>query len=222
MNKNSVSVKNAASWAVRPSRAYAHLKRVLDLMFAIPALILAAIPMLLICLLIRLEIHERAIFTQRRVGRNGKTFDCYKFRTMKMDAPRYCAKKDLADADSYITRTGKILRNTSIDELPQLINIVKGDMSFIGPRPLIPEETAVHEMRDKAGVYQLRPGISGYAQIHGRDMITDEEKVRLDTFYLNHFSLRTDLEILLGTFLKVLRGDDIYQGTPQNAPENKK
>ncbi len=216
MNQNSVSGANAEASAApqvkTPSRGYGALKRAMDLVFSFLLLLLAGIPMLLIALVIRLDTHGSAIFTQTRIGRGGKEFACYKFRTMRTDAPHYCAKKDLENADVFITRTGKILRNTSIDELPQLFNILRGDMSFIGPRPLIPEETKVHRLRESYGVYQLRPGISGYAQVHGRDMISDEEKAALDRYYLEHFSFFTDMKILFGTVFKVLRAEDIHQG----------
>ena len=216
MNKNSVLTAEPAAQAAtavyKPSAVYGGIKRALDLVFAVFALIVAGLPMLVIALIIRLDIHDTAIFTHTRIGRNGKEFDCYKFRTMRTDAPRYCAKKEFDNADEFITRTGKILRNTSLDELPQLFNILRGDMSFIGPRPLIPEEKKVHRLRDTYGVYQLRPGISGYAQVHGRDMISDEEKARLDRYYLEHFSFVTDIKILFGTVLKVLKEEDIHQG----------
>ncbi|MBQ7688996.1 MAG: sugar transferase, partial [Clostridia bacterium] len=103
-------------------------------------------------------------------------------------------------------------RKTSLDELPQLWNILKGDMSLIGPRPLIPEETQVHEGRLRAGVYALRPGLTGYAQINGRDLVSAEEKVRMDTQYLQNFSLKTDVEILFKTVFNVLSEKDIHEG----------
>lgn len=218
MNKNSISATKAASTAVssavkKPSGVYSAVKRLLDMIFAFLCLLLGGIPMLIIMLAIRLDTHSSPIFRQKRVGRNGKQFYCYKFRTMTKEAPRYCAKKDLENADAFITRTGKILRLTSLDELPQVWNILLGDMSFIGPRPLIPEETTVHALRTEYGVYQLRPGISGYAQIHGRDMISDERKAALDKYYLDHFSFHTDVKILCGTVLNVLCEKDIHQGT---------
>ena len=220
MNQNSVSGATAQTSAApqmkTPSRGYSVLKRAMDLVFSVLLLLLAFIPMLLIALVIRLDTHGSAIFTQTRVGRGGREFACYKFRTMRTDAPHYCAKKDLENADAFITRTGKLLRNTSIDELPQLFNIVRGDMSFIGPRPLIPEETKVHKLREAYGVYQLRPGISGYAQVHGRDMISDQEKAELDRYYLEHFSFLTDMKILFGTVFKVLKAEDIHQGAVES------
>ena len=201
--------------AKKPSRAYGALKRGLDILFSLLAVIVCGIPMLVILLLIRIDTHADPVFKQKRIGRNGKPFYCYKFRTMTKEAPRYCAKKDLENADAFITRTGRILRKTSLDELPQIWNILRGEMSFIGPRPLIPDETTVHELRFQYGVYQLRPGISGYAQVHGRDMISDEKKAELDKYYLDHFSFRTDVKILIDTVLKVLGEKDIHQGALQ-------
>ena len=227
MNQNHVSGVSAASAAppeIKPSAVYGAVKRALDLVFSVLALIAAAIPMLIIVLVIRLDSKGSAIFTQTRIGRNGREFPCFKFRTMRADAPPSTAKKELENADEFITRSGKALRNTSLDELPQLFNILRGEMSFIGPRPLIPEETKVHALRERCGVYQLRPGISGYAQVHGRDMISDEEKAALDRYYLEHFSLWTDVKILFGTVLKVIKEEDIHQGAveTESAEEIKK
>ena len=218
MNKNC----NSAPAERKQSGCYAPFKRALDLIFAALALVFAAVPMLAISLCIRLELGESAIFTQQRVGRGGKPFNCYKFRTMKKEAPHSCSKKELENADAYITRTGRILRKTSLDELPQLFNILRGDMSFIGPRPLIPEETLVHELRTEAGVYSLRPGISGYAQINGRDMIPDERKAALDKDYLEHFGFVMDMKIVFGTVLSVLSEKDIHQGALEETPQDQK
>ena len=219
MNKNAVSETNTVLSAAASQNsaigAYAAVKRAMDIVFSALSLLLLSIPMLLICLAIRIDAREKAIFSQKRVGRNEKVFECLKFRTMKKEAPRYCAKKDLNDADAFITRTGRFLRKTSLDELPQLWNVLKGDMSFIGPRPLIREETAVHDMRRAQHIYRVRPGISGYAQINGRDMISDERKVELDKYYLDHFSFALDVRILLGTVCKVLKKEDIRQGASE-------
>lgn len=192
---------------------YDKLKRALDLFFALLLLLLAAIPCGLISLLIRLTSPGPAFFKQTRIGRGGKPFFCYKFRTMYTDAPQYCATPDFQDADSFITPVGKFLRKTSLDELPQLFNVIRGDMSFIGPRPLIPEEKGIHEERMKRGVYLLRPGISGLAQINGRDRVDAETKVKYDEEYLHHISFFFDAKIVFGTFFGVLRGSDIVEGT---------
>ena len=198
-----------------PSRQfirYDKIKRALDFFFALLLLLLALIPCGVISLLIIATSRGPALFTQKRIGKGGTPFNCYKFRTMYADAPQYCATPDFQDADSFITPLGKILRKTSLDELPQLFNVLRGDMSFIGPRPLIPEETQIHEARLKKGVYLLRPGISGLAQINGRDRIDAETKVRYDEEYLHNVSFSFDAKILLGTVFGVLRGNDIVEG----------
>lgn len=192
-------------------RRYKAIKRGLDFICATLALIFGFIPMLLLSLAIIAESKGPAVFRQKRIGLDGKEFTCYKFRSMKLDAPS-CATAELDNPDLYITKIGKIMRKTSLDELPQLINIIKGDMSFIGPRPLIPEESYIHEKRLDTGVYSLRPGISGYAQINGRDLVSPDEKVFLDTVYLNNFSFMTDVKIFFATILSVLKSDGIVDG----------
>ncbi len=191
---------------------YNKCKRVLDCFFALLLMIPGAIPSCVIGILVTVTSRGPAIFTQQRIGRNGKPFNCYKFRTMRADAPHNCATPDFEDADKYITSVGKILRKTSLDELPQLFNVIKGDMSFIGPRPLIPEEKGIHEERMKRGVYLLRPGISGLAQINGRDRVDAETKVKYDEEYLHNVSFWFDAKIVFGTFFGVLQGNDIVEG----------
>lgn len=196
----------------RPGGSYLILKRGFDITFSVVALALTLAPMLLIMLLIRRDSKGPALFRQKRIGRRGKPFICYKFRTMSETAPDSIATDDLADAEDYITRIGKLLRKTSLDELPQLFNILKGDMSLIGPRPLIPEETEVHKLRSNAGVYTLRPGLTGYAQVHGRDFVTPAEKAALDETYLHTVSLKTDLRIFFRSIFCVLLAKDIHEG----------
>ena len=195
-----------------PGGGYTVCKRVLDFLIALFALAITLLPMLFISLLIKADSRGSAVFRQQRIGRGGKPFTCYKFRTMKVSTPASCATDDLSDADGYITRFGKFLRKTSLDELPQLFNVLKGDMSLIGPRPLIPEETDVHARRMEAGVYRLRPGLTGYAQIHGRDFVTPEEKAALDEVYLRSVSLKTDLQIFFRSISYVLLAKDIHEG----------
>lgn len=199
-------------------RSYSALKRILDFICAFLALTVGFIPMLLLSLAVVIESKGPAVFRQKRIGLDGKEFTCYKFRSMKIDAPS-CATADLDDPDLYITKIGKIMRKTSLDELPQLINILKGDMSFIGPRPLIPQEAYIHEKRIEMGVYNLRPGISGYAQINGRDLVSPDEKVFLDTVYLHNFSFITDVKIFFATILSVLKSDGIVDGKVEAGEE---
>lgn len=199
---------------------YSAVKRAFDVLFAAIALILAVLPMAGIALAVKLTSKGPAVFKQKRIGKNGETFYCLKFRSMYIDAPASCATADLEKADKFITPVGNILRKTSLDELPQLINIVKGEMSFIGPRPLIPEETYIHDERMRLGVYALRPGISGLAQINGRDLVKPAEKVKLDEKYLKHFGLAQDIMILFKTVFNVLGAKDIHEGELENGENN--
>lgn len=195
-----------------PPRGYRIVKRLLDLVLSALLLALAALPLLLIAALIRLESPGPALFRQTRIGRNERPFTCYKFRTMRSRAPDHKAKKQLEHPEDYITPLGKLLRKTSIDELPQLINVLRGDMSLIGPRPLIPEETDVHTLRAAAGVYALRPGLTGLAQIRGRDTVSAEEKAALDADYLHSVSLKTDVGIFIESISYVLLAKDVHEG----------
>lgn len=193
-------------------KLYSLVKRCFDLGLACFMMIFAAVPCALIAIAIKLTSRGPAVFRQERVGRNGAPFTCLKFRTMRQDAPHSEATCTLKDADSYITGVGKILRKFSLDELPQLINIIKGDMSFIGPRPLIPQEEYIHRERYKKGVYFLRPGISGLAQINGRDNLGADAKVAFDEKYLHRFSLIEDIAILVKTVLNVVSAKDVVEG----------
>lgn len=165
----------------RTQKQYLSIKRFLDTVLSVIALVVLSPLMLLSIAAIKFDSHGPAIFKQKRIGRNGKAFVVYKFRTMLLYSPSHVATAQLENADQYITRVGKVLRKTSIDELPQLVNIIKGDMSIIGPRPLIKDERNIHSMRYHQGVYFLRPGLAGLAQINGRDLVNPEEKVKLDT-----------------------------------------
>lgn len=179
--------------------AYAMVKRILDMALAALLLTVLALPMALIALAVALDTPGKVIFSQMRVGRDGRYFRLYKFRTMLPGEAR------------QVTRTGRVLRKLSLDELPQLVNVLRGDMSLIGPRPLIPEETEMHRERARFGVYELRPGLTGLAQIHGRDFVTAEEKLRWDLEYLHNFGFCQDVKILWATVPKVLRGDGVKE-----------
>lgn len=160
------------------------------------------------------------IYRQERVGRNNKTFTIYKFRTMK-NGTRIAATGELTETADRTTRLGSFLRRTSIDELPQLVNIVNGDMSLVGPRPLIPQETEIRALREEYGVYCVRPGLTGLAQVRGRDCVGVEEKAALDRQYVDQKSILLDIKIIIKTIGLVLRGDGIFDG-PLPAEENKK
>ena len=192
--------------------SYLKFKRAADIAVSAVMLLLLALPMLLIAGLIAADSRGPVLFQQKRVGKDGKIFRCLKFRTMKTDAPRYCATDGLSNPEQYVTRIGRILRRTSMDELPQLINVLRGDMSLIGPRPLIPEEKEIHLLREHYGVYSVLPGITGWAQVNGRDFLSVRDKAKLDDFYVRHISFELDLLILARSVHKVLACKDVYEG----------
>lgn len=171
---------------------------------------------LIIGIIIKLDSKGPIFFTQMRIGRNNELFKLYKFRTMKIGTPNVATDK-LDNSKSYLTAVGKILRKTSLDELPQLINIIKGDMTFVGPRPALYNQYELKEMRTEAGVHELLPGVTGWAQINGRDNNNDYEKTRHDVYYLYNKSLALDIKILFGTVFKVLRAEGIVEGGHQKS-----
>lgn len=196
---------------------YRITKRAADILLSAVGLVVLLIPCGLIALLIYLDNPGKIFFTQKRVGRNGSLFYIYKFRTMRSDTPAYLSTAQLKNPDQYLTRLGRILRQLSIDELPQLINVIRGDMSLIGPRPLIPEEEDIHSLRMRNNVYCIRPGITGLAQINGRDLTSPEDKVYWDTLYVRDCSLLLDLKILFSTIPQILTGKGVVEGYAQNA-----
>ena len=187
-------------------KAYSAVKRILDIVFSSVLLLLLSFPMLIIAVSIALTSDGGVLFRQERVGVGGEKFICLKFRTMYTFTPSSCPKSQLLSAERYITPVGRFLRKTSLDELPQLFNVLMGDMSLVGPRPLVAEEGEIHSLRHRCGVYGLRPGITGLAQISGRDDINDLEKVRLDAKYAKGVSLRTDAGIIVRTFFHLATG----------------
>ena len=187
------------------------MKRVFDFIISLFALIILSPLFLLISLIILIGDGKPVLFRQKRVGKNNELFTIYKFRTMKRGTENVASGK-LENANAKITKFGRILRATSIDELPQLFNILNGTMSLVGPRPLIPEETEIRELREKYNVYTIRPGIMGWAQVNGRDTISLEQKALLDKEYVEKQSLGFDIKILIMTVLKVLRREDVNEG----------
>ncbi len=185
---------------------YAFLKRVLDLLFSLILIVMLSLPMLFIYILVALTSSGGGIFRQRRVGMNGKYFWCYKFRTMYKYAPSEMPTSKFTSASEYITPIGAILRKSSMDELPQLFNVLKGDMSLVGPRPLIISEGDIHNYRKRCGVYAIRPGITGLAQINGRNDIDDDVKLKFDVKYLRNMSLIEDTKIIFQTVFGGLFG----------------
>lgn len=151
------------------------------------------------------------MFSQQRVGKGNKLFSVYKFRTMKRNT-RNAATAELTESDEQITKCGRFLRKTSLDELPQLFNVLRGNMSFVGPRPLIPEESEIRELRAKYNVYSVRPGITGLAQVSGRDLLAINEKALFDKEYVEKQSILLDIKICLKTVKVVFTRENISEG----------
>lgn len=194
-------------------KRYMKIKRFFDIAMSGLALLVLILPFAVIAAVQKISSpHEPVFFRQMRVGQNGHVFYITKFRTMKSCAPKYSSTNDLQNAEQYISKVGRFLRSTSIDELPQLYNVLKGDMSIIGPRPLIRQERSVHYLRKYYGIDQLKPGITGWAQINGRDLLNDCDKVFFDREYLKQMSACFDIKVLFGTIHKVLRRKDIHEG----------
>lgn len=188
------------------------MKRFTDILFGLILFSILSPLLLIISLAIKFDSKGPVLFSQRRIGRNNKEFVLYKFRTMRTEAPNV-ATHLLKDADSFITPFGKFLRKSSLDELPQFLNIIKGDMTFLGPRPALYNQYDLIKLRTRCGVHTLRPGVSGWAQINGRDGLEISEKVDFDYYYLKHQSLAFDIKILFLTALRVLKADGIVEGT---------
>ena len=161
-------------------RIYFFIKRIIDIVLSLLAVFLLIIPGIIIAIFIKIDSKGSIFFKQRRIGKNKKYFIIYKFRTMRSDTPTNIPTHLLENPDFYITRVGKILRRTSLDELPQIINILKGDMSIVGPRPALWNQEDLILERDKYGANNIRPGLTGLAQINGRDELEISEKAKLD------------------------------------------
>lgn len=186
------------------------IKRVLDIVISLTVLAISAIPMLIVALLIRMESPGPAIFRQERIGKNGKVFEFLKFRSMCLGAEHTGTGVYSDRNDTRVTRLGKILRATSIDELPQLINILKGDMSLIGPRPPLtyhPWPYGEYTQEQKR-MFEVRPGITGWAQVHGRKGVEWHHRIELNVWYVDHVSFWLDVKIFFTTIYKVLCNAD--------------
>ncbi len=187
------------------------IRRAIDVAVGGLALALAAPVIALAMLAIRLESRGRPIYRQRRVGRDGRPFDLLKLRTMVDGAEHIGAGLAVNENDSRVTRVGSLLRRTSLDELPNLLNVVRGDMSLIGPRPTIPVQVAQYTERQR-GRLAIRPGITGWAQVNGRTALPWSERIELDLYYIEHRSLALDARILWRTVAIVLGGSGLYKG----------
>ena len=189
-----------------------YIKRLLDLLLSAVAAVVLAIPMGIMAIWIKLDSPGPVFFKQRRVGAHKTHFNILKFRTMRGDTPHDVPTHLLKNADSYITRSGAFLRKTSLDELPQLWNFLKGDMAVIGPRPALWNQYDLLAERDKYGANDVRPGLTGLAQIHGRDELEIPEKARLDGEYVANITLLGDLKCFFGTIGAVVRHDGVVEG----------
>lgn len=191
------------------------VKRLLDLLLAIPMLIILLIPLTIVGIIIKLSSEGPVLFIQERYGRNSKPFALYKFRSMTNKAP-VKSNSEFEDITSYVTPFGMLIRKISIDELPQLWNIIKGDMSFIGPRPLAKTDEKVLSLRKQNGADQVLPGISGLAQVNGRNNLSDEDKAAYDVKYAAHLSFRVDMLLTVETFVSVLKRDGVFKTLKKN------
>lgn len=191
--------------------AYPPVKRALDLVLGLVAVALSA-PVVAVCAVaVKLDSRGPVIFRQRRVGLDGKEFEIYKLRTMVVGAESMGAGLAVDEGDSRITRIGGFLRRWSLDELPNLWNVVSGEMSLVGPRPTIPSQVAAYTDRQRLRL-QLRPGITGWAQVSGRSSLPWEERIELDIWYVEHLSPLLDLKIILATVRMVFTGSGLYRG----------
>jgi len=179
------------------------MKRIFDFLLSIFLIMLLAIPMLLIALCVRITSSGSSLHFSDRVGKDNKIFRMPKFRSMLIETPEV-ASHLLDKPDDYLTPIGKLLRSSSLDELPQLFSVIKGEMSFVGPRPALFNQEDLIKLRVENGIHKLLPGITGWAQVNGRDNINIEDKVELDLEYMNNYSFWLDVRILWMTVLKVI------------------
>ena len=187
-------------------------KRVIDIVLSLLGLFLLSPVFLLVIIAIKLDSKGPIFFKQKRVGKNKKLFEIYKFRTMKVATPKDAPTHLLKNPDFFITKIGKLLRKTSLDELPQLINILKGEMSVIGPRPALWNQCDLIKERDKYHANDIYPGLTGWAQINGRDELPIQNKAALDGEYIKRMSFLFDVKCFIGTIISVVKNDGVVEG----------
>jgi len=188
------------------------MKRVFDLFISLLLLIILSPVILVIILAIKITSRGPVIFKQKRIGKNKREFNIYKFRTMRIDTPKDVPTHLLENPDSYITAVGKFLRKTSLDELPQLFNMIKGEMSFVGPRPALYNQYDLISLRDEFGVNNVRPGLTGWAQVNGRDELEIPVKVEYDRHYVENMSFWFDIKIMFMTAFNVILSKGVVEG----------
>lgn len=191
---------------------YKFFKGLMDFLLSLIGGILLIPFMIIIAIIIKCSSKGPVLFKQERVGKNKKLFKIWKFRTMRIDTPKDCPTHLLENPDQYITKIGKFLRKTSLDEIPQVYNILFGKMSIIGPRPALWNQTDLIEERDKYGANNIKPGLTGYAQIHGRDELEIKEKAALDGYYVEHLGFKMDCKCFFCTIKAVLKHDGVVEG----------
>ena len=191
---------------------YQNIKRLFDFILSLLGLIILSPVFLVLIVAIKLDSPGPVLFKQKRVGIHKTHFRILKFRTMRIDTPKDMPTHLLKNPEQYITKTGKFLRKTSLDELPQILNILKGDMAIVGPRPALWNQYDLIAERDKYGANDVRPGLTGWAQINGRDELEIPVKAKLDGEYVEKMGPAMDLRCFFGTFVSVLRGDGVVEG----------
>ncbi|RSJ01311.1 Undecaprenyl phosphate N,N'-diacetylbacillosamine 1-phosphate transferase [Streptococcus mitis] len=196
---------------------YSVIKRLGDITLSLIGIIVLCPVFVIIIIAIKLDSEGPAIFKQKRFGLHKKSFYVLKFRTMKVESPKYVATRDLHNSEQWITRVGSVLRKTSLDELPQLCNILVGNMSIVGPRPVAISELDVVEARDKYGANDVLPGLTGWAQINGRDNLSTDMKAKLDGYYVKHRSLIMDIKCIVRTIPYVLKRKGIVEGSKRES-----
>lgn len=193
-------------------KMYLKIKRLIDIVLSLTGLILLSPIFLLLIVFIKLDSKGPVLFKQKRVGLHKSHFYILKFRTMRIDTPKDTPTHLLENPDQWITKMGKFLRRTSLDELPQIINILKGEMSIIGPRPALWNQYDLIKERDKYGANDVPPGLTGWAQINGRDELPIDIKARLDGEYVEKIGLSMDVKCFVGTVVSVLKSDGVVEG----------
>lgn len=196
-----------------------YIKRIIDFILSLLGLILLSPIFLILCIWIKLDSKGPILFKQKRVGKNKEYFYILKFRTMYTDTPKDMPTHMLKNPDQFITKSGKFLRKTSLDELPQIINILKGEMSIIGPRPALWNQDDLIAERDKYHANNIKPGLTGWAQVNGRDELEINVKAKLDGDYVQHMSFLFDFKCFVKTITSVLKHDGVVEGGTGNLKE---
>lgn len=191
---------------------YKVIKRLIDFLVSLMATIVLSPVLLITAIAVKADSNGPVFFVQKRVGKGKKHFNMYKFRTMRTDTPHDMPTHLLKDPDAYITKVGKFLRKSSLDELPQLFNIISGDMSIVGPRPALWNQDDLIAERDKYGANDIRPGLTGWAQVNGRDELEIDVKAKFDGEYVEKMSLSFDIKCIINTALQVVKHEGVVEG----------